>query len=210
MSSPAHDSLFADASLLPAAEPADSAEVLQCLSAARTLWLEGQGREAVRSLQRGAEAAERDGDDLRALTFARSAADLSAQLGASSPPSPLAQAASNSPATSTPIPASAPPAQTTPAPASSPMASSSPVASYRPVHLGREGAAPLSGEVRVSVKRSSLDESLFIVRPLADSAPVPAGAREARLVFASEGEVAVSGSTASVPLESGDSGTLRG
>lgn len=201
MSVPVHDSLFANASLIPAAEPADSAEVLQCLNAARSLWLEGQGREAVRTLQRGAEAAERDGNDLRALTFARSAADLSAQLGASGPPPSLAPAASNSPATSTPFPASAPQAPTTPAPASSPIASSSPVASYRPVHLGREGAAPLSGEVRVSVKRSSLDESLFIVRPLADSAPLPAGAREARLVFAADGEESVVGSAAPASLE---------
>lgn len=38
-------------------------------------------------------------------------------------------------------------------------------------------------EVRVAVKRSTLDEGLFVVRPLPAGAVPPAGAREAVLVF---------------------------
>jgi hypothetical protein len=39
------------------------------------------------------------------------------------------------------------------------------------------------GAVRVSVRVSARDESLMIVRPLAQGQRVPPGAREARLVF---------------------------
>jgi hypothetical protein len=38
-------------------------------------------------------------------------------------------------------------------------------------------------ELRVAVKRSALDETLFVVRPLAPGARAPAGSREATLVF---------------------------
>lgn len=39
------------------------------------------------------------------------------------------------------------------------------------------------GAVRVAVRISARDESLYIVRPLPQGQKVPPGAREARLVF---------------------------
>ena len=46
-------------SQLPDAQPSDSEEVARSLKLARMLWEEGQRREAVRTLQRGAAAGER-------------------------------------------------------------------------------------------------------------------------------------------------------
>jgi hypothetical protein len=53
---------------------------------------------------------------------------------------------------------------------------------------GTNGASGLAfpvdaRELRVAVKRSVLDETLFVVRPLAPGARAPAGSREATLVF---------------------------
>jgi hypothetical protein len=47
------------------------------------------------------------------------------------------------------------------------------------------------GAVRVSVRVSARDESLYIVRPLAQGQRVPPGAREARLVFDEDASVAL-------------------
>ena len=67
---------------VPAPEPKDSAEVVRCLEAARELWELAQLKEAVRWVQRGAEAAEQDGNDMRALMLARKGADLAAYANA--------------------------------------------------------------------------------------------------------------------------------
>ena len=40
--------------------------------------------------------------------------------------------------------------------------------------------------MRVSVRTSVRDENLFVVRPLADGAAVPAGTREALLTFVND------------------------
>jgi hypothetical protein len=67
-----------DSPNVPAPEPNDSAEVVRCLEAAREMWELAQLKEAVRWVQRGADAAEQDGNDMRALALARLGADLSA------------------------------------------------------------------------------------------------------------------------------------
>lgn len=67
---------------VPAPEPKDSAEVVRCLEAAREMWELAQLKEAVRWVQRGAEAAEQDGNDMRALKLARLGADLAAHANA--------------------------------------------------------------------------------------------------------------------------------
>lgn len=67
---------------VPAPEPKDSAEVVRCLEAAREMWELAQLKEAVRWVQRGAEAAEQDGNDMRALMLARKGADLAAYANA--------------------------------------------------------------------------------------------------------------------------------
>lgn len=224
MASPAPDS--SSNIPLPSVDPSDSAEVVRCLERAHELWREGQPRDAVRALQRGAAAAEEDGNDLRALTLARVAADLSAQVGASAAPAgagddttrpvpseaPLsARGGSLSPAPPSVSPRSVSPAsgaQAGPSPSVAKASPSSPAASGKgagsrrntqpttgakratePVSVrSPNGATPApfavtSREVRVVVKRSALDENLFVVRPLTPGARIPAGAREALLVF---------------------------
>jgi len=65
---------------IPQPDPNDSTEVMRGLLAARELWEQGQLREAVRAIQRAAEAAEQDGNDVRALALIRAAADLRSEL----------------------------------------------------------------------------------------------------------------------------------
>jgi len=65
---------------LPRAEQSDAAEVALALETARALWSQGHGLESVRWIQRAAENAESSGDDLRAVSLARAAADLRAEV----------------------------------------------------------------------------------------------------------------------------------
>lgn len=263
MAEPDNDSLLL--SQLPDVQPSDSEEVARSLKLARMLWEEGQRREAVRTLQRGAAAAEEAGDDLRALKLARTAADLATHVDMSSapPPPPLdiadddetsvsvdfdtdpepsenpppsapptTRSVTPSPSSVTPSPPNVVPAASSVVPAASSVvpsnapttgsvppavngtstaststrsfprpgthsetparASASPAAAER--QSTKPGLKPANGaavptfdvaarEVRVSVKRSTLDETLFVVRPLAPGAKAPPGAREATLVF---------------------------
>jgi hypothetical protein len=60
----------------PATQSGDAPSVVAALESGRTEWQQGGLREAVRWIHRAADAAESSGDDLRALTLARIAADL--------------------------------------------------------------------------------------------------------------------------------------
>lgn len=83
---------------MPRAEAGDVAEVELALETARALWLKGQSLESVRWIQRAAENAESAGNDLRALTLARAAADLRAEVNvASEPPGSMNEAAALTP-----------------------------------------------------------------------------------------------------------------
>ena len=83
---------------LPRAEAGDAAEVALALETARALWSKGQGLESVRWIQRAAENAESSGNDLRAVTLARAAADLRAEVSvASEPPGAMNEAAALTP-----------------------------------------------------------------------------------------------------------------
>jgi hypothetical protein len=83
---------------LPRAETGDAAEVALALETARALWSKGQGLESVRWIQRAAENAESSGDDLRAVTLARAAADLRAEVRVGSePPGAMNEAAALTP-----------------------------------------------------------------------------------------------------------------
>jgi hypothetical protein len=73
---------------LPRTEASDPAEVALALETARTLWSRGQSAESVRWIQRAAETAESAGDDLRAVSLARAAADLRAEVQLVSEPPP--------------------------------------------------------------------------------------------------------------------------
>jgi hypothetical protein len=83
---------------LPRAESGDAAEVALALETARALWSKGQGLESVRWIQRAAENAESSGDDQRAVTLARAAADLRAEVRVGSePPGSMNEAAALTP-----------------------------------------------------------------------------------------------------------------
>lgn len=83
---------------LPRAETSDAAEVVLALETARALWAKGQGLESVRWIQRAAENAESAGNDLRAVTLARAAADLHAEVRVGSePPGSMNEAAALTP-----------------------------------------------------------------------------------------------------------------
>jgi hypothetical protein len=83
---------------LPATEANDVAEVIAALETARELWTKGQALESVRWIQRAAENAEEAGNDLRAVSLARAAADLRAEVSvASETPAPVTQSAGLAP-----------------------------------------------------------------------------------------------------------------
>jgi hypothetical protein len=70
----------------PRSEAGDAAEVSLALETARALWSKGLALESVRWIQRAAENAESTGDDLRAVSLARAAADLRAEVNVRSEP----------------------------------------------------------------------------------------------------------------------------
>ena len=72
---------------LPEVEPHDPEAVAVAIETARALFRTGERLDALRWLRRAAERAEEAGDDARAVTLARSAADLSTVLQSSAPPS---------------------------------------------------------------------------------------------------------------------------
>jgi hypothetical protein len=67
-------------------EASDAAEVSLALETARALWAKGLALESVRWIQRAAENAESAGNDLRAVSLARAAADLRAEVTIESEP----------------------------------------------------------------------------------------------------------------------------
>ncbi|MBN2192301.1 MAG: hypothetical protein JW751_05750 [Polyangiaceae bacterium] len=68
---------MADPSIaLPGPTPEDGEDVVLALETAATLWKRGDKQDAIRWLRRAAESAEEAGDDMRALSLARTAADL--------------------------------------------------------------------------------------------------------------------------------------
>ena len=88
----------------PGPEAFDSEDVLLALETAQALRAKGDLREAIRWIRRAADAAEQDGNDLRAVALARAAADLTTEIGASvtvpmsvTPPPPVVSAAAASP-----------------------------------------------------------------------------------------------------------------
>ena len=81
----------------PSPEDSDAEDVVLALETANALWGRSDAKEAIRWLRRAAEAAEEAGDDMRALTLARTAADLTTQVEKDTP-APAAKAAASSPA----------------------------------------------------------------------------------------------------------------
>ena len=181
---------------VPDPEPTDSSSVSETLLAARSELARAEPREALRLLRQAAEAAEEAGNDVRALTLARAAADLANEMGASRPPPPshIPPPSQVAPPSHIPPPSQVappshipPPSQVTP-----PVVPASPVApasSIPAAPLSREGVEPelaalvASGRaVRVLVKRSTRDEELYVVRRPVNGKPVY-DAREAVIIL---------------------------
>jgi hypothetical protein len=250
---------------IPPPQADDPDDVATALETANALWGIGDKQEGIRWLRRAADAAERAGDDLRAVGLARTAADLASELHseataaegpaeaalphsepavrrvsrpppppppppsarashppplpsvpATSHPPPLPSAPATSPAPSSPSPALRPP----PAPsASGSSAGPPPTASRRPPPpsaLARPRSIPPPPEepaagprpakalaasgaaeseegpdvwhaLRVSIKRSARDPSLFVLRRLEDGKETPPGTRAALIVVMDSG-----------------------
>jgi hypothetical protein len=98
-----------EATQFPGPEPGDPEDVAWTLTTAGTMWSRGDLREAVRWLHRAAEAAGESGNDLRAVTLARAAADLRAtlEIPPSVPPPPPAAPGARRPLPPAPSPLSA-------------------------------------------------------------------------------------------------------
>ncbi len=183
---------------LPRAEQNDAAEVALALETARALWSQGHGLESVRWIQRAAENAESSGDDLRAVSLARAAADLRAEVGVKAEPvGALNEAAAltpyddfsektivDSPATAVvrhSLQSSVQIGELVPTPESSQVVAS-------PVPLiavpAPAAARPIAEHqaLRVAVLRQDGAERELTLRVLADNELAPAGSTEALLV----------------------------
>jgi len=187
---------------LPRAEAEDAAEVAAALETARALWSNGQSLESVRWIQRAAENAESNGNDLRAVSLARAAADLRAEVSVGSePPGRMNEAAAltpyddfsestivDSPATSLARASLQSGVQIAEAPAGPPTKSSvmlvSPPAPA--VAPGPAAVAPARvaqhQAVRVAILGGDPTTRQLTVRVLGEGESAPAGSAEAMLV----------------------------
>jgi hypothetical protein len=91
---------------IPSVDPTDSSDTRWALETARTLWGQGERREALQWVRRAAEAAAESGADDRALSLAKLGAELrgALEIPRTLPPPPPSQ-----PAPETAIPLSKPP-----------------------------------------------------------------------------------------------------
>jgi hypothetical protein len=160
----------------PGPSLSDSDDVLLALETAQALEARGDIAEAARWLRRAADEAEKQGNDMRVLAFARAAADLTS-------------ASAQAPVTMTlRRRATPPPLPTTHAsslPAPSPPISSvyqRSMAAEDPVTLPKAGMAA----IRVAIMRPTLSARSFSVERLGAHQPLPPGAVEAVLVLAGD------------------------
>jgi len=185
--------------------PDDPEDVAWTLQTAGAMWGRGDHHEAVRWLRRAAEAAGESGNDLRAVTLARAAADLTTAL--SLPPSvpPPPPSAPPPPVPQRPKPAPLPPVSRPENAPIVPMDDLDTAHDYtipdahavepprRPPPPSRPAparsspsTAPLPGfrprqALRVAVGPSGEDKRELVVRVLLDDEPPPEGMHEAML-----------------------------
>jgi hypothetical protein len=184
---------------LPRTEASDAAEVSLALETARALWAKGLALESVRWIQRAAENAESAGNDLRAVSLARAAADLRAEVSVGSdPPGSLNNEAAaltpyddfteptivDSPASSLARVALQSSVQIAEMPGAPPTQSSVIAAPLPPSPAPAAGAAPAIQHqaLRVCVLGANASTRELSVRVLAAGESAPAGATEALLV----------------------------
>ena len=179
---------------MPRAEAGDAADVALALETARALWAKGQGLESVRGIPRAAEGAESAGNDVRAVSLARAAADLRAEVRVGSePPGAMNEAAAltpyddfseqtivDSPATSLArqsLQSGVQIAEVAPAPAPSPV-----TLVQRPASAVTVGRVAQHQTVRVAVVGGDASTRRLSVRVLAEGEDAPPGCTEALLV----------------------------
>jgi hypothetical protein len=180
---------------LPRAEAGDAAEVALALETARSLWSKGHGLESVRWIQRAAENAESTGDDLRAVSLARAAADLRAEVSvASEPPGRMNEAAALTPyddfSESTIVDSPATSLARASLQSGVQIAEASPPQPASPVLLVPSPSAPAVAPgrvaqhqaVRVAVVSADASRRELAVRLLGEGEAAPPGSTEALLV----------------------------
>lgn len=181
--------------VIPTAQPSDPESVRDNLAHAHAEFERGAVREALRLLRKAAESCDEAGDDLRAVALARAAADLATEVGPTAVPPP--------PPAPLPPPSSlAPPSAVKTTAGSHAPASAATQATVPPISA-TVAAAPVVGigndatlqqllesgrAVRVVVKRSARDDSLYIVRRADGHAP-SLGAREAVILLTEPDDV---------------------
>jgi hypothetical protein len=193
---------------IPTPARADTETVTTALETAAIFRSKGDSREAMRWLRRAAESAGAAGDDARALSLSRVAADLHEELDAATeqkatpyPPPPSARSAppSSSSMRAAPPPASprsAAPALPSTPPTSTPLVSASTLPTSTPLASTSTpptstSAPPTSTSVatgvrpaaRVAVAISTTKVGVFELRLLADGETPRLGSSEAMLVM---------------------------
>ena len=164
----------------PVVEPSDFGTVAVALETANVLYHRGESAEALRWLRRAAESAEKEGDDSRALSLARAAADLREQLnvppsvrpGAKLPPPPPSPAprtgAVGEGAASARPQSSAPPVRSQPPPL--PTAEPSSTRSSAPI----PSKPPIASKASIPPKATSASKASTPPKPpSASKTPIP-------------------------------------
>jgi hypothetical protein len=193
---------------VPASVSGDSTDVSTALDVASALWEKGSADESIRWLRRAVEAAGEAGNPARADELAGAVADLErlvvdrAAAAASKPPPapPPTVSRPSMPAPASGLVRSAPPplparsSAPAPAPSRAPAGAGatamarphSSVVAALPTVPPAAFSVPAGTTIRVSVKGSSRDPDLLIVRPLPEGHPAPPGTREGTLVIAED------------------------
>jgi hypothetical protein len=181
---------------IPTPARADTETVITALETAAIFRSKGDGREAMRWLQRAAESAGAAGDDQRALSLSRVAADLHEELDAvaeqKATPYPPPPSARSAPPSSSSMRASHPPASSRLAepalPSTPPL---SPPLSTPPTATPLTSTPPPSTSLatgarqaaRVAVAISTTKAGFFELRLLADGETPRLGSSEALLIM---------------------------
>lgn len=174
---------------LPRPDSDDSDDVIVALETAGALWAKGESREALRWLRRAAETAVDTGDDRRAVSLARIAADLAVELDTAPPliappvrASPLPRSAMHIPPLSTATAVKRHEASAPRAPADGLPENGSPPSSPAQQDGAAGAAAALPRQaVHVSVEPST-EDGAWLVRVLGDGEEPRVGTHEALLV----------------------------
>jgi hypothetical protein len=169
----------------PSASDSDAQDVATAVMTANALWRQGESAEAIRWLRRAAETAEALGDDMRALSLARVAAELQDNVEADQPPPPPAAGAeaSSEPA---PSPSDGPPPPETPPPVEParsrssrpPPTAPSVIPSARMVSISKDGmSSPTVRAVPVRVATAYATRTSEHPPPVRRSEPPPPARR---------------------------------